>query len=1165
MRISRLHLARFAMFTDIQIDLMTHGVNVIVGNNEAGKSSTMAAVQDLLYGIPMQSRHNYVHAHSDMRIGAIFHDNDNNQRQIYRIKKNANTLRSADDQVLPDNVLTDLLGGVGPDMYRTLFSIGHAEIVEGGEQLFKTDGELGRALFGAGTGLTQLNTVMKQLDDRAESLFKSGGSKPKINTSLRVFKEATDETKRLSQSASEVEQLDKDLQKQRVQIDTIAAKIRELTTEIHRTTRVNATRPLIGRRRNEQRTLASLDAQGPRIPMSVATMFGEAQQARRTAQASLATLVPALALLDEQLAATLVDDNLLAHAPAIEGLVEELGSWRKNYKDLPGLNKQVGDLERDLESLMRRLPTKCRADVNGKPLVSDIERTQIDRLAKTWEVHQHQLALLAAAVTQAIQEHRKHADEFAALAPAPDVTNLRLAVARVRADGQLEVAAQRTQRDINELTAKLEAEIRMARVTVDIRAADALPMPSPSRVNEIDNEVGAARAAVTQGQRDHDRLTAELMTLEQDLGGLLSQTDPPSLDDLEQARQHRQQGWQHVRAAWLESAPLEAAAVEWAASEPLDRAFENAVGTADEVADRLRREADAVQRRAALEHAIAGRQAQIDLAAEQLIECHKRVDRALGQWNELWTPTGITPGTRSATDEFTLLVRDLAADSVNLRKLDVALELQREAIARNTADIAVHLREIDETPDSALGLGALLDRAEVACAAADEQRHARTLAEQAHESSKTVLDNQIDKQTEVQRDRDAWQTEWAHAVVPIGANAATAPPDVANLLVTLNEIDATSKELDELRMRVSGIERRNSVISTQADTVVAGVAHLGIDTASHEVLVTTLQQRLKASQAAVITRSTLSSHRETQSGNLRAAQERHDRAASEIASFVQQFGLDDERSLAEAIERSHQATALDASIVKIETDLVEAHGLTLTDIEAEVDRFIDVDTNDLLDRLAAEKNSLDAQHEALMIQVGATQHARAAIDDSDAAAQAAGRSQMALAEMSHHADDYVRVRLAKYLLEQHIDDYRSKNQGPILARAGDIFTQLTLEKYSGIETDAADNGQPIILAKRANAGSLDVKVLSTGTRDQLYLSLRLAALEQYATGERNLPLILDDLFVHFDDDRTRAGLRVLEDLSTSVQVLLFTHHERVATQATEAISPARLRIQILAR
>jgi len=57
-----------------------------------------------------------------------------------------------------------------------------------------------------------------------------------------------------------------------------------------------------------------------------------------------------------------------------------------------------------------------------------------------------------------------------------------------------------------------------------------------------------------------------------------------------------------------------------------------------------------------------------------------------------------------------------------------------------------------------------------------------------------------------------------------------------------------------------------------------------------------------------------------------------------------------------------------------------------------------------------------------------------------------------------------------------------------------------------------------------------------------------------------VPLLLDDLFVHFDDERTQAGLRVLDELSNTVQVLLFTHHERVAEQAKKAIDAPRVTV-----
>lgn len=70
--------------------------------------------------------------------------------------------------------------------------------------------------------------------------------------------------------------------------------------------------------------------------------------------------------------------------------------------------------------------------------------------------------------------------------------------------------------------------------------------------------------------------------------------------------------------------------------------------------------------------------------------------------------------------------------------------------------------------------------------------------------------------------------------------------------------------------------------------------------------------------------------------------------------------------------------------------------------------------------------------------------------------------------------------------------------------------------------------------------------LSEGTRDQLYLSLRIASLElQIQAGLPPLPFVADDLFVNFDDARAAAGFRVLKDLAKLTQVIYITHHDHL--------------------
>jgi uncharacterized protein YhaN len=88
--------------------------------------------------------------------------------------------------------------------------------------------------------------------------------------------------------------------------------------------------------------------------------------------------------------------------------------------------------------------------------------------------------------------------------------------------------------------------------------------------------------------------------------------------------------------------------------------------------------------------------------------------------------------------------------------------------------------------------------------------------------------------------------------------------------------------------------------------------------------------------------------------------------------------------------------------------------------------------------------------------------------------------------------------------------------------------------------------------------------LSVGTRDQLYLSLRLASLLRYADISAPMPLVLDDVLIHFDDERSSAALSVLAEVSKTVQVLFFTHHARLVDLARAAIPSSDLTIHELA-
>ena len=87
------------------------------------------------------------------------------------------------------------------------------------------------------------------------------------------------------------------------------------------------------------------------------------------------------------------------------------------------------------------------------------------------------------------------------------------------------------------------------------------------------------------------------------------------------------------------------------------------------------------------------------------------------------------------------------------------------------------------------------------------------------------------------------------------------------------------------------------------------------------------------------------------------------------------------------------------------------------------------------------------------------------------------------------------------------------------------------------------------------AGKVKAHFMSDGTRDQLFLALRLSALGLHLEAGHALPFIADDLFVNFHDQRSRAGLTVLGELARKTQVIFLTHHEHLVEVARECIGP----------
>ncbi|RWE64132.1 MAG: hypothetical protein EOS62_30715, partial [Mesorhizobium sp.] len=211
MRINRLDLTRYGKFTDKHIDFgpVDPGrpdLHIIYGPNEAGKSTTLSAFLDLLFGIESRSRYDFLHPYSTMRIGAAL-DIGGVVRELVRIKKPQNSLLGPGDQPMGEHLILGELGGVERDVYCAMFSLDDDTLEKGGESILASKGDLGQLLFSASTGLAALSQTLVELRSQADGVFKLRARSSEIG----------DLKSRLS-----------DLKERKEQIDTLASHYRQM-------------------------------------------------------------------------------------------------------------------------------------------------------------------------------------------------------------------------------------------------------------------------------------------------------------------------------------------------------------------------------------------------------------------------------------------------------------------------------------------------------------------------------------------------------------------------------------------------------------------------------------------------------------------------------------------------------------------------------------------------------------------------------------------------------------------------------------------------------------------------------------------------------------------------------------------------------------------------
>ncbi len=1170
MKIAALRLLAFGPFTDHELDLSAghEGLHLIFGPNEAGKSSALTAIHDLLYGVPAQSAYDFVHPYQELRLGGTLLHSSGKRLDFVRRKGNKATLRDRDDrEALDDDLLAPFLGNVDQELFRSLFGINHERLRQGGEEILHGNGRVGEILFAA-AGVAELRECERRLQKDAEALFAPRAQKPQINSGLRQLVDARESMKQAGVSAEDWEACTQRMTQAQQCRERLDDGLRRMRSEQGRLARTLQALPTISRWKETTGELQELrevsllpDDFGRRREQAVAGLHS-AQARRQGAQEQIARL-------RSQRDDLTVDDELLASADEIAELHQRLGSHRKAMQDRPQLSAKHALAEGLIREVLQRLGRPADLSHVDSLLITAQTRTRVQDLVVQHEGLTQRERSLAAQSEQLQQSISEIETQLHRNGSPVDCSELSTAVVTFQQEGPLDT--RRASLDDEIARKKEDARVRLEQLQLwsgTLDACEGLRLPADETIDrfaEAFQQIESERSACQQDLRelDNERRQLEAKLLDLDRGEII-----PTQVDLRLARQHRDQGWE-VIAALLRNDPDAAERKRvWLQIHSTDRnvadEFRKWIDRADELADRMRQDADRIAQWQQLHQQreqLGRERAEVDA---RLAACDERESACEADWRAQWRSAAIDPLTPREMRSWLRAQSTLAKLSADIRTLTMEGQQIDGRIAQAQAELFHALKAAGvEGPGECTSLQQCLRYAQMRLGHFQDQRaeHRRLtdLLRQHQRDAETASRDLVN----ARRDLQQWRQEWtaAMSLLDLAGNSSTS--HAGSVLELLHDLSQYVHEARQLALRVEGIDDDAQVFQSNVSEVVARLAR-DLPQQSADDAVRQLVRRLDETRQRAQERASLTQELVRAQHTLQEAEEAIAASAVDLQVLCELAGCSSPEELREAEMRSQRHRQLTAAQQSQREQLHSScGGIPLDDFVTQATAVNPDDLGAHLEQLEQEISTAELQRDDALKDYEQARLQSLAMEQSQGASVQAEDCEMLAAQIVEQVRELAVLRVARGALRNGIERYREKNQGPILEHAARLFAELTSGSFACLSRDFDDAGRPLLLGIRPGGEEVRVTGMSDGTRDQLYLALRLASVDNWLRHHEPVPLIVDDILVHFDDQRLEAALRLLADLSARTQVICFTHHAHVIEVARSAVPSDILSIHSL--
>ena len=1137
MRLCRLSIDRFGHFTDKKFDFGAVGdkpdFHIIYGPNESGKTTAMEAVMRLFYGFLTREDYDFKHSRNNLQVSGVL-EIDGSQHHFTRLPTRSGSLvDTKTNRDLPEKTLATHLAGLSKENYHNLFYLNDETIVAGGEEIVQARGDIGQLLFSAATGMANLSTVLDDVREKADDIWRKRASKTRAAKLKSELNQVESEIRDLDTSVNEWRKLKKTLDDayvaERNAKELCDAKRKEFAT-------IEAKRravPLLAKIDELTEKIAPYTTYPENLdfdPETLVKMITEEGQVK----ADIDRLTGETKVMETTLSG-------ITHIPelvTLSGSLDELGDLHARNitadKDLDTRHREVSNAKDVMARAAQDLGVK--QDVDPRRLA--LSPAQIKKFDNVREELRKAGDLLNTEAGEVADLTKRRDEARAALEDIESKTTVTRGISDILAQhdaDRLAIDFATARQAIN--VAEAEERSAVDALTTGNVRFEALPN-NPTSLIKVQGWVDTHTGLVNKIEKNEENLEQQreddathCAKAEQLMsnGNLVSDADAAGL------QAERDELW---KAHQTELSPKTAQSFE-KAMQALDVAMQSRVDQGSDLGQ-LRQ----------IEQDLAGAQARVGEIEKRLAKLRKEKAEIEDMVNKPVATIGLsTPQSplepmelldwvqrhNIATEASQKLAQVRDACKSDIERGDQLLEALRPALGFEPSDF-----------DSALA---------AARTSAEAEREAIAAINKARDeldARKKELTQREQKRDSAQEGLEQAKEAWCSMVSEAFGDLIEQETLFASLdpLRVIREHDQKCMDLEH---RIEAMESDQKQFTSKIEEIAAALNIPMSDTATQtfSMLRERSDEAKKAEEQEKELTASIKKTKDTlvekkrQAGEITIRQEAMGRIfpdGTPVATLdeLRRAAMNAQQVIVARSEKSEQERAIFSELGVSDLDTVRTmlEGATLAALEEEAKaiKFSSEEAARELTRTTEERVS-----------------AKKDLDQVTGGVEVATLTERKITielELEEAALEYLKLSLGHKLADEAIRRYRDAHRSGMMKETEHCFALLTQGAYKNLTTQS-EGASEILLAVNDEGASKRVSEMSKGTRFQLYLALRAAAHKQMIAQNVRLPFFCDDIFETFDEKRTSAACQVMEQIGQSGQAIYLTHHRHVVDIAKE--------------